>query len=115
MAKELLSGGAKQLTIMHVQDKEKIGRHLADRLSEFDRIDRERLERMTKDLGNVHFELAYGHAANEIIARAGKGVSLIVMGSQGRGFVSEVFLGSVSHEVARRAPVSVLLVPAIRR
>lgn len=114
-AKELIRGGAKQLTLLHVQDKEKLGSHLADRLPEFDRLDRERLERMTKDLGKVDYELTYGHPASEIIARAGQGISLIVMGSQGRGFVSEVFLGSVSHQVARRAPVSVLLVPALRR
>lgn len=114
-AKELVRCGVKQLTLLHVQDKEKLGRHLADRMPEFDRIDRERLERMTKDLGKVDNELAHGPPANEIIARASKDISLILMGSQGRGFVSEVFLGSVSHQVARRAPVSVLLVPAVRR
>jgi len=37
-----------------------------------------------------------------------------VMGSQGRGFVSESFLGSVSHQVARRSPAPVLLIPAKR-
>ncbi|MGZ8145008.1 MAG: universal stress protein [Methylosarcina sp.] len=40
--------------------------------------------------------------------------SLFVMGSQRRGFISEVFLGSVSHNIIRKAPVPVLLVPAIR-
>jgi nucleotide-binding universal stress UspA family protein len=39
---------------------------------------------------------------------------VIVMGSQGRGFISEVFLGSVSHQVVRQAPVPVLLIPALR-
>jgi nucleotide-binding universal stress UspA family protein len=118
-AKELVASGAKHLTILHVQDKEKISRHLAERLPEFDRIDRERLERMKNDLsgytGKVDYELTHGHPANDIVARARKGdISLVVMGSQGRGFVSEVLLGSVSHQVARHAPVSVLLVPAIR-
>jgi nucleotide-binding universal stress UspA family protein len=114
--KDLVASGAKRLTLMHVQDKERLSRHPADRLPELDRIDRERLERMKRDLGKVDYELAHGHPANEIVARAGKGdVSLVVMGSQGRGFVSEVFLGSVSQQVARRAPVSVLLVPAVRR
>jgi hypothetical protein len=32
--------------------------------------------------------------------------------SQGRGFVAEALLGSVSHQVARRAEAAVLLIPA---
>jgi nucleotide-binding universal stress UspA family protein len=39
-------------------------------------------------------------------------VSLVVMGSQGRGFVPELFLGSVSHNVARHGDASVLLIPS---
>lgn len=117
--KELVGKGTKHLTLLHVQDKSKISKHLADRLPEFDRIDRDRLQRMKNDLpgytGQVDCELTYGHPVSDIVARARKGdVSLIVMGSQGKGFVSEVFLGSVSHQVVRQAPVSVLLVPAIR-
>jgi nucleotide-binding universal stress UspA family protein len=43
-----------------------------------------------------------------------KDISLVVMGSQGRGFLEQVFLGSVSHNIARHANVSVLLIPANR-
>lgn len=119
MVKELVGRGAKHLTLLHAQDKSKISRHLTERLPEFDRIDRERLQRMKNDLpgyaGQVDCELAYGNPTSDIVARARKGdVSLIVMGNQGRGLVSEVFLGSVSHQVVRQAPVSVLLVPMIR-
>ena len=39
-------------------------------------------------------------------------ISLIVMGTQGKGFVKEIFLGSVAHNVARLAPCPVLLIPA---
>jgi hypothetical protein len=39
---------------------------------------------------------------------------LVVMGSQGRGFVKELFLGSVSHNVARHSDAAVLLIPAKR-
>jgi nucleotide-binding universal stress UspA family protein len=36
------------------------------------------------------------------------------MGSQGHGFLREVFLGSTSHSIARLAPAPVLLIPALR-
>jgi len=38
-------------------------------------------------------------------------ISLIIMGTQGKGFIKELFLGSVAHNVARLAPCPVLLVP----
>jgi nucleotide-binding universal stress UspA family protein len=41
-------------------------------------------------------------------------VHLVVMGSQGRGFVEELFLGSVSHNVARHSRAPVLLIPSRR-
>jgi nucleotide-binding universal stress UspA family protein len=42
-------------------------------------------------------------------------ISLIVMGTQGKGFVKEIFLGSVAHNVARLAPCPVLLIPSQRQ
>jgi nucleotide-binding universal stress UspA family protein len=42
-------------------------------------------------------------------------VSLIVMGTQGKGFIQEIFLGSVAHNVARLAPCPVLLIPPVSR
>ena len=39
-------------------------------------------------------------------------VSLVIMGSQGRGRVQEIFLGSLSHNIARHSDVSVLLIPS---
>jgi nucleotide-binding universal stress UspA family protein len=41
-------------------------------------------------------------------------ISLIMLGSQGKGFIKEIFLGSVAHAVARLAPVPVLLIPTSR-
>jgi len=38
-------------------------------------------------------------------------ISLIIMGTQGKGFIKELFLGSVAHNVARLAPCPVLLIP----
>ncbi len=41
-------------------------------------------------------------------------ISLILMGTQGKGFLRELFLGSVAHNVARLAPCPVLLIPPAR-
>jgi nucleotide-binding universal stress UspA family protein len=42
-------------------------------------------------------------------------ISLIVMGTQGRGFIKELFLGSVAHNVSRLATCPVLLIPLAQR
>ena len=42
-------------------------------------------------------------------------ISLIVMGTQGRGLLEELFLGSVAHNVSRVAACPVLLVPWMKR
>jgi nucleotide-binding universal stress UspA family protein len=42
-------------------------------------------------------------------------ISLIVMGTQGKGFIKEIFLGSVAHNVSRIATCPVLLIPPASR
>lgn len=117
---KLVEDGLKSVVLLHVQDRTKIGRHLEERLEEFNTIDQGRLERLKEQLLSkrsldVQIELPYGLPAEEILRRTRQGdVSLVVMGSQGRGFFGEVLLGSVSHNIARHAPVPVLLVPAPR-
>ncbi len=111
------STGAK-VVLLHVQEKGIIGRHLEHKLEEFNRTDNERLERLKEDLvkagaGEAGIEIKYGSAKKEIIRRTeGGDISMAVLGSQGRGYMGEFFLGSVSHAAARRAAVPVLLVPA---
>jgi nucleotide-binding universal stress UspA family protein len=117
---KIVESGGKRVTLIHVQDRSRIGGHLRDRLEEFNRIDEERLERMRtrlREIGaeDVRIEIPYGHPVEEIVGRADhEGATLIVMGSQGRGALASVLLGSVSHQVTRLTSVSVLLVPAIR-
>ncbi|MCL4471131.1 MAG: universal stress protein [Gammaproteobacteria bacterium] len=121
---KLAGDGARRITLLHVQDRARIASHLAHRLEEFNEIDRGRLEEMKTRLrkklrknGNaeVDIEVCYGSPFEEItrLIRE-RNVHLVVMGSQGRGFVEEVFLGSVSHNVARHAEAPVLLIPADR-
>lgn len=106
------------VTLLHVQDRAKIDPHLKHRLEEFNRLDRERLERRRDALlqhgaSAVDIEIPYGSPTGEILERARRGdCTLILMGTQGRGLLKEIFLGSVAHNVARRAPLPVLFVPA---
>lgn len=107
-----------RLTLMHVQDEVKIGKHLEHKLEEFNRIDTERLNRLKESFHSAHPEtkidisLEYGKPAKTILDFIkNNNVSLTVMGSQGRGFFEEIFIGSVSHQVARKANANVLIVP----
>ena len=107
-----------RVTLLHVQDKIKIEKHLKHRLEEFNQIDRERLEGMKLRLEqcgatSVQTEIPYGSPTEIILERArSENFSLILMGSQGKGFIREVFLGSVANNVARLAPLPVLFIPA---
>jgi len=117
---KLVTGGAKRVTLLHVQDKVRIEPHLKDQLEEFNKIDRARLERMKETLqkkgdAEVDIQLRYGSPFVEITRFIREGnVHLVVMGSQGRGFVQELFLGSVSRNVARHSDAAVLFIPAVR-
>jgi nucleotide-binding universal stress UspA family protein len=118
--KHLVASGAKEVTLCHVQDQDRIDPHLMHRLDEFNRIDQERLAKMKDELAKigkakVHVEVCFGHPVQKILQDIeAKKATLVVMGSQGRGFVSEAFLGSVSHNIARHSPAPVLLIPAKR-
>ncbi len=110
-----------KLILMHVQDEVKIGKYLKDKLEEFNRIDGERLERLKKSFNEAHPEtdieiaIEYGKPKQVILNYIKeKEACLTVMGSQGRGYISEIFLGSVSHQVARHSDSNVLFVPLSR-
>lgn len=101
-----------------MQDKTRISPHLEDHLQEFNKIDEARLQNMKRVLQEkadveVEILIKFGFPAVEILNLVDElNVQLVVMGSQGRGFVKEFFLGSVSHNVARQSTSSVLLIPA---
>ena len=117
---EFARDGCRKMTLMHVQDVSRIRPHLEDRLQEFNEIDRSRLERMAsrlRDLGAevVDLQIPYGAPAKEIVdfVRANC-PSVVVMGMHGRGFISDIFAGSVAHNVARLSQSPVLLIPPVR-
>ena len=113
--------GARRITLMHVQDRARIEPHLADRLAEFNEIDLGRLEKMEKIIRlkgktEVDIVISYGSPFSEITSLIReRDVQLVVMGSQGRGFVRELFLGSLSRNVVRNSDAPVLLIPIKER
>ncbi len=117
---QLVASGARKVTLVHVQDTIKLDRHLKELLNTFNEHDRARLDKLKNNLlkkGSIQVdtEVCYGTPYQEItrLIRE-RNVQLVVMGSQGRGFVGEFFLGSVSHNVLRYSVAPVLIIPALR-
>jgi nucleotide-binding universal stress UspA family protein len=64
----------------------------------------------------VHDRFEPGHPMPAILSLlTSNNISLVVMGTQGKGFIQELFLGSVAHNVSRLATCPVLLVPSAQR
>jgi nucleotide-binding universal stress UspA family protein len=63
-------------------------------------------------IANVETQIIRGHPTRVILQALQTGeFSLVVMGTQGKGLVSELFLGSIAYNIARLAPCPVLLIP----
>jgi nucleotide-binding universal stress UspA family protein len=113
--KTMASNGVKKITLIHVQDMSKT--HIRN-IEEIDDVDKQRLQELKEELlalgdVNIDVKLLYGSPAAEILKLIDEfHISLTVMGSQGRGYIKEVFLGSVSHSIARHSSSTVLLIPA---
>ncbi len=116
-AEHLVRLGAKQVTLVHVQEKARMENVKAEQKQEYNALDKERLEKLQQRLlqrgaPQIDLELCCGVPQQEILRLVReRQAQLVVMGRQGRGFFGEFFLGSVSHHVARNCPVPVLLIP----
>jgi nucleotide-binding universal stress UspA family protein len=116
--KGLVSRDVKKVTLMHVQDQTLLSPYLIARLSEFNETDDERLNKMKKTLSaiadiEIDKLITFGNPSRDILKTVKDiDVQLVVMGSQGKGFVHDFFIGSVGHNLARQSESSVLLIPA---
>jgi nucleotide-binding universal stress UspA family protein len=67
-------------------------------------------------VAQVHTRMSPGHPIPEVLeAMRTLDCSLILMGTQGKGFIREIFLGSVAHNITRQATCPVLLIPPASR
>jgi nucleotide-binding universal stress UspA family protein len=77
-----------------------------------------RLEELARDLANsapvqLEYHVVKGDPVRELVSLAGRfNVDLIAAGSQGRGFLGRIFLGSTSTGLIHGARCSVLIVPS---
>jgi nucleotide-binding universal stress UspA family protein len=112
--------GVRKITLLHVQDISIYSEYPKEKLEEHNAIDNARLLNIKKRLQDkadveVDILLNSGSPSVEIMKLIReRQVQLVVMGTQGSGFVKELFLGSVSHNIARHSEASVLLIPAKR-
>ncbi|MBR9989300.1 MAG: universal stress protein [Gemmatimonadetes bacterium] len=105
------------MTLVHVQDRARIRVDDRVRMEEFNRIDRGRLKRLRDDLiergvERVDIEILFGAPAKELVDFSRRGeATMLVVGTQGRGFFGQLVLGGVAHQAARQSSVPTLLVP----
>lgn len=117
----MVEAGIRKVTLMHIQDISKISPYLDYRIIEFNQIDRDRLEELKKRLeekgaAKVDIILEMGRPFREISRVVEENhVDLLILGRQGKGIIKDIFIGSNSNNLARRAHTSVLLVPEMKK
>ena len=114
-AKQLRFAGAREVVLLHVQEPVIMQQRGGEQLAEFDRRDRERLERAGRTFEELGFKttlrLEHGAPLTRILEVAEEeDVCSIIMGSHGRSMVAEMVLGSVAENVVRRSRRPTLVV-----
>lgn len=116
--RKLVRAGAKKVILMHVQEQSQFNPDEIDKLIEHIKTETEHLTDMKATLQKdadveVDIVVKYGDPKKEILNVINiHQIRLVVMGNQGIGFVKELFVGSLSHNIAREAKSSVLLIPS---
>jgi len=106
-----------KLSLMHVQDKLIAMTHDREAMERFNIMDNELLIQCTVSLrsktqAKVYCILTEGNVAPEIMREAKQNqVSLIVMGTHGQGYYSDMVLGSTANAIIQLAESNCLLVP----
>jgi nucleotide-binding universal stress UspA family protein len=116
-AKELAGGADAKVWVLHLREREVIGR-LGLVPTESDAEASAVVDGAVKELADAGIDVSaevrdtvFGYAAREIVADAKlHDVNVIVMGSRGRGDLAGLMLGSTAHKVIHLADRPVLIV-----
>lgn len=116
--KGLKNVGIEEVVVAHIMDEKAMKLQPPDIFKMFERDDKEKLEKIKKELKNEGFKvrthLHVGKAGADLIRIAKEeDVSLIVMGSHGKGYVEGILWGSVSRNVVEYSDRSVLLIKGL--
>lgn len=113
--KGLKDAGVDEVIVVHVMDEKAMKLQPPDIFRMFEKTDKEKLEEVKQELEREGFKvkthLHVGKAGADLIRIAKeRGVSLIVMGSHGKGYVEGILWGSVSRNVVEYSDRPVLLI-----
>ncbi|BCB97054.1 universal stress protein [Dissulfurispira thermophila] len=113
--KELKGTGIDEIVVAHVMNEDAMRLQSPEKFREFERIDKEKLEAVKKELGKegliAKTRLDVGNPRSNLIRIAREeDVSLIVIGSHGKGYVQGILWGSVSRNVVEYSDRPVLLI-----
>lgn len=120
VVKKLAPGLTRKINILHVQASGRPGVNDPEKLKGFDKEDTFSLKDLKTDLekvtdAEIDIRIRYGSPVKQILENAEANDStMIIMGSQGRGYVSDLFLGGVSLQVIRKSKIPILTIPADR-
>jgi nucleotide-binding universal stress UspA family protein len=117
--KGLRGAGIEEVIVAHVMDEKAMRLQPPEKFKEFEKVDKERLEKVKEELEKEGFKvktrLHVGRAGIDLIKIAKEeDVSLIVMGTHGKGYVKEILWGSVSRNVVEYSDRPVLLIKGQR-
>ena len=110
----------KKVSLIHVQGHHYIALSDPVSLEVLTEKNREQLNELRNKLSDsiredVEIIITFGTPAKEIVTAAEENnATMIVMGSQGKGFIEKFFIGGVSSQVTRISNIPVLLIPAER-
>lgn len=113
-------GKVGKVSIVHVQGHHYLALSDPASLEDLTNKNRDHLNEMRNQLSDHTREscetiVTFGTPAKEIVTAAEEnGATMIIMGSQGKGYIEKFFIGGVSTQVTRIGKIPMLLIPALR-
>ena len=118
--KKQVAPQAEHILLMHVQNREVMKHREEAEIKKFNEIDESRLERLKDDLQKssdavIDLNITTGVPSQQIIkAISNHNASLVVMGAQGRNFISDHILGSTVRRVIEGGNINTMVIPTTK-